>query len=609
MNLRKGFTLSTVVGILLAATFISCEEDITTLGSGVVGNEPFTANKAVYDVFAYNKKIEAVRSNRVPVYQIGTFNDPIYGATEASITSQVQLAGGGNPIFGKYSADVEANSGSDGSSLTIQENETVKEVFLFIPFLTNTRGDRDRDGVPDIFDADPDDPNSDTDGDGLTDAQELQLGTDPLNPDTDGDGIKDSLDSETAPNRFPKKFDLDSIFGNREVPFNFKVERSTYFLRDLDPNSNFQESQPYYSSQQFSPDFVSDVLFDGEVEISDTETLVFKVDDPATEDIDESEEAPTRTLPGIKVPLNAAFFQAAILDKEGSTELFSQANFKEYFRGVHMSVSDDIMLLLDLTQGSITIKYEYDSVTSSTDATIKKIEQDYVLSFIRRDANTGAILGNAVNTLNNANYPGEILSAMDTGENASKLYLKGGAGSFVQIKLFDEANSEEIINQIKDKNWIINEANLVFYVDRGTLDAAPEAIEPSILYLYKENKSPVYNAFLENEQDFNLGNLTNYDGKLYKKEGKGDRYKIRITNLINDIIVRDSVNATLNLAVTSDIRLNTVRKAMLGDGSEDKLPLMTIVNPLGTVLMGSNNVPSGQENRKLQLEIFYTKAN
>jgi hypothetical protein len=31
----------------------------------------------------------------------------------------------------------------------------------------------------------------DTDGDGLTDEEELELGTDPLNPDTDGDGLSD----------------------------------------------------------------------------------------------------------------------------------------------------------------------------------------------------------------------------------------------------------------------------------------------------------------------------------------------------------------------------------------------------------------------------------
>src|SRR5690606_11444209 len=179
MNLRKGLTLSTVVGITLVAMFASCEEDITAIGSGVVGGEPFTANKAVFDVFAYNKKVDAVSTNKLSIYQVGRFNDPIYGTTEARITTQVQLSVA-NPSFGKYSAAVEANADNDDSSQTIKENEKVKEVYLFIPYLTNARGDRDLDGVPDVFDVDPDDPNSDSDADGLTDIQEKNLGTDPL---------------------------------------------------------------------------------------------------------------------------------------------------------------------------------------------------------------------------------------------------------------------------------------------------------------------------------------------------------------------------------------------------------------------------------------------
>ena len=63
MNLLNRLKLPTVVGVFLVAFLGSCEEDLTTVGSGVVGGEPFTAGKAVYDVFAYNKKIEAVRTN------------------------------------------------------------------------------------------------------------------------------------------------------------------------------------------------------------------------------------------------------------------------------------------------------------------------------------------------------------------------------------------------------------------------------------------------------------------------------------------------------------------------------------------------------------------
>ncbi|MEQ9582439.1 MAG: DUF4270 domain-containing protein, partial [Arenibacter sp.] len=65
MNLLNRLKLPTVVGILLVVVLGSCEEDLTTVGSGVVGGEPFTAGRAVYDVFAYNKKIEAVRTNKL----------------------------------------------------------------------------------------------------------------------------------------------------------------------------------------------------------------------------------------------------------------------------------------------------------------------------------------------------------------------------------------------------------------------------------------------------------------------------------------------------------------------------------------------------------------
>lgn len=228
MSFFKRFNFPVLTGILLFVVFVSCEDEISTIGAEVIGGEAFNTNKEVYDVFAYNKKIEAVRTNKLPHYQLGIFNDPLYGKTEARITSQLQLPSA-RPVFGRYSQAIEDSSEDDDSESTIQENETVTEVFLYIPYLTNPSGDKDGDGLSNEYDEDPEDANSDTDGDGFSDNQERLNGTNPL--------IADSVDDEDfVANNFAEKVDLDSIYINNsvikkdvETSFNLKVERSTYF--------------------------------------------------------------------------------------------------------------------------------------------------------------------------------------------------------------------------------------------------------------------------------------------------------------------------------------------------------------------------------------------
>jgi len=141
-------TVPALLGTLLLLVISSCEEDITTIGNGVIDGNPFSSDKAVYDVFAYNKNVLAVQTNKLPIYQIGVFNDPIYGMTNASITSQVSLQGGiGNPIFGNYSQSTEDVSDTDDVDATIEENERILEVLLYIPYLRNNNPDTDLDGV------------------------------------------------------------------------------------------------------------------------------------------------------------------------------------------------------------------------------------------------------------------------------------------------------------------------------------------------------------------------------------------------------------------------------------------------------------------------------
>lgn len=600
-RLRSFF--SVLAGLAALMLVFSCEEDATTIGVGVINESPFRTGVQEYDVFVYNRGVDAVQTNKLPVYQLGNFVDPVYGRTEARITTQVGLEGGlGNPTFGVLSQAQEDVADTDGDEETVPENERVTEVFFYIPFLQNPNGDTDQDGVVDILDADPNDPNSDTDGDGVSDNDERVTGTDPLNVDTDGDGINDDEDLEVVGNIYPQQVDLDSIYGDRDVPFNLKVELSTFFLRDLDPNSGFLEAQEYFSSQQFSPGFVDEVLFEGPVTISTEETIVFQEDDPDTEE-DESLIIDQRLQPGIRVPLNIDFFQQNIIDNEGKSPLLSGSNFVNFFRGVHVSVSDDILFILDITQGNIQINYEYDAVDEG-EMVVEK--GDYTLTFIT-GGNTIPITGNAVNTFNNEAYPSNIADELDTGNNASRIYLKGGSGTFAEVELFEPNNGETIINQIKANNWIINEANLVFYVDREALDAAGINEEPERIYLYNaESNAQLYNISLSTENTLEGRIDNNYGGFLEEEDGQGVKYTVRITNYINDIIVRDSVNATLGLAVTADITNTDARPAMPDSGGEQDLSLGATLTPLSTILFGSELPDS--DDRKLKLQIFFTET-
>ena len=99
--------------------------------------------------------------------------------------------------YGMFCGAGACDIDTDGDGLTDHE-----EVYFGTdPNNADTDGDglSDRDEVrkygTDPLDSDAD---KDSDGDGLTDAEEYLAGTDPLNPDTDGDGLSDSIEEEVG---------------------------------------------------------------------------------------------------------------------------------------------------------------------------------------------------------------------------------------------------------------------------------------------------------------------------------------------------------------------------------------------------------------------------
>ncbi len=145
---------------------------------------------------------------------------------------------------------------------------------------TPTSLDRDGDGLSDAYEmqigTDPDNP--DTDGDGLSDGEEvLVYKTDPLNPDTDGDGLKDGEEvHKYKTNPLNPDTDGDGLKDGEEV--------FTYKTNPLNPDTDGDgltdgEEVLTYKTNPLNPDTDGDGLTDGE------EVLTYKTD-PLNPDTD-----------------------------------------------------------------------------------------------------------------------------------------------------------------------------------------------------------------------------------------------------------------------------------------------------------------------------------
>ncbi|NIA13909.1 MAG: hypothetical protein GWP08_07500 [Nitrospiraceae bacterium] len=161
----------------------------------------------------------------------------------------------GNPLTGAQATEeiaalrargvtvVFPSGDTDGDGLTDAE-ET--DVYHTDPNDADTDNDGLNDGVEvahDLDPRDPDDAGADVDGDGLTAAEEIAAGTDPFNPDSDGDGMSDGFEVQydlepLVPSDAEEDFDGDGLtnleeFHGRSDPTDAASPRTTVFVSVL----------------------------------------------------------------------------------------------------------------------------------------------------------------------------------------------------------------------------------------------------------------------------------------------------------------------------------------------------------------------------------------
>ena len=590
--------------LILTFSLFSCKTEFNQNGYELLSDKILTSSSFSAPVYFENKEIFDIQTNNTTHYQLGNFKHSFFGQFSSQIISQLTIPN--NPIFGRFSQDVEDSQSND--PFVIQENEKINEVFLEIPFFVNN-DDSDGDGVIDQFDSDSNDIYSDSDLDGVSDFDESLNLTDPLNVDTDSDGISDLDDEDNTVfySTENSQYRVDSIYGNRLSNLNLKVNELTYYLSNLDPDNNFETSLKYFSSDDFlSKGFYGKTLYDDQFQLDFNEIrLNYKTDDPKTDDIDETKTIETRLTPRLRIPLDIEFFQSKIIDKEGSRNFSNQLDFSNYLRGIIVQItdsSDDIYLLLNFSNALIRINYEFDRYNNNL------TDSDLSDDFVYKDYNSFIIETNGI-TFNN--FKKSTNNNIKDGDK-SKIYLKGGLGHIAKIRLFesDLNKNSTLLDSIRNNNWLINEANLVFYVDQEEiLNWDNEELADRIFLFDMDNSSVILDYDIDNStQSLNNRNKYFYGGILeYDDNGIPYRYKFRITEYLRELLKNDDFeNSDLGLSLTSDILNKQFCSAILKNDSEKiNIPVASVLNPMGTILVGTNPKIENLE-KKLKLEIFYT---
>jgi len=171
----------------------------------------------------------------------------------------------------------------------------------------------------------------------------------------------------------------------------------------------------------------------------------------------------------------------------------------------------------------------------------------------------------------------------------------------------DFVETDDEGNFVRSKR-LVNEANLIFYVDNDELD--PDN-EPNRLFLFDiDNNQPLSDYFVDiTNTSLPSFSLVNNLGPLQRDEtsNKGIRYKMKITEHINNLLLRDSTNVELGLSVSLNVNLegNLVQRKL--QSIEDfTIPISSTLTPRGTILHSAN---SENLDKRVRLEIYYTEPN
>ncbi|TGV02305.1 DUF4270 domain-containing protein [Flavivirga rizhaonensis] len=549
-----------IVFLLIALSFIACDKEFSVIESGVLGkgNANFLTDSMEVPITAYNKKLNTLQINNLSSNLLGFFDDPEFGQTTASIVTQVTPTSF-NPTFGV--------------------DPVIDSVVLSIPYFSKIIG-------------------SNTDGNTYS--------------------IKDSL------------------YGDADAGIKLSIYHNNYFLRSFNPNST-NSPQNYFSNggnNGVGPTDNSAFTENNTINFDDhkgilLQNITFK---PSAEAIktsigEGSDKVTVLSVPALRTFLDDTedtknFWKTTFIDIEGRPELSNPSNFYDYFRGLYLKAEaiggKGNMILLDInsTNANITIHYSKGEENSRT-------QDVYTLNFRG---------GNKVNTFIN-NY---TTTFTDGNPNLGDetLYLKGAEGSMAVVDLFgnEDVDDDKIPDALEDfidefripdpddesgylkdnttGNFVlkklINEAQLIIYEDQSlTISSQDEDYHKyDRIYAYDITNNSIIADY---EADLTENTQSPFSSRIFHlgQRDTDKKYKIRLTQHLNNILLRGSTNTKIGLVLSTNVNYINNAEILNSDDDVTAIPAAAILSPRGTILHGSAGSVVPAEKR-MKLQVFFT---
>ena len=263
---------------------------------------------------------------------------------------------------------------------------------------------------------------------------------------------------------------------------------------------------------------------------------------------------------GLRIPLNASYFETKIANKSGSSELSNESNFINYFKGLKISVQENNGYLINFAPDQVTMTMYYKSGGKSN-----------TFSFDLGSSNVhfSQISYNRTTIFNN------VMAGIDRTNGDPLLYMQGMGGPGAGIRIPENA-IEALKTLRRDRRAAIVSAKIRLYTDTSVWNNS--YTKPDNFLVKKEGETDFIADIKAMLYNSNFKLVT-----AYATNANPSYYDVNITKTVKDIVEQGQEAKDIILNIGS--YLTNYNGALVSEDYNTN-----VYSPNRAVFVGTNSV-------------------